>query len=228
MSRVEAFVTRIKIEPSDQSPFWELIKGSRSPPNCKNQRIKNAWLQFDLLVVKKKFNQSRGFEGTIKQSSTLFGDQQSWSHSQMLQQATYKWPPSPHLILCTGNYKQQISLPVWDLNTYWIWAHLFGRSSPRRPRGSSNQSDDQTDKGPSRTPRKGQGKKPTSPPSYEEEREVAKPSFNFFDFREGSDDIFVESPDSLVKKMRQQAKDRRMRWLVNSPLKPSLNTHTQN
>ena len=30
MSRVEAFATRIKIEPSDQSPFWEPIKGSRT------------------------------------------------------------------------------------------------------------------------------------------------------------------------------------------------------
>ena len=84
-----------------------------------------------------------------------------------------------------------------------MYTHLFDRASPRRPRGSS---DDQTDKG--RTPKKDQRKKGTSPPSYEEENEVAKPSFNFFDFREGSDDIFVESPDSLVKKMRQQAKDR--------------------
>ena len=81
--------------------------------------------------------------------------------------------------------------------------HLFDRASPRRPRGSP---DDQTDKG--RTPKKDQKKKGPSSPSYEEENEVAKPSFNFFDFREGSDDIFVESPDSLVKKMRQQAKDR--------------------
>ena len=204
------------------------------------------WLQFDLLVVKKKFKQSRAFEGPIKQSSTLFcrskilipfantstGDIQVTSLVQFsivyrkLVLCTGNYPLS-NLVLCTENYKQQISLPAWDLNTYWICAHLFGRSSPRQPRGSSNQSDEQTDKGPSRTPRKGQGKKPTSPPSYEEEREVAKPSFNFFDFREGSDDIFVESPDTLVKKMRQQAKDR-MRWLVSSPLKPSLNTHTTN
>ena len=45
ISRVEAFVTGIKIESSDQSPFesW-----SRWPLNCENQQITNTQLQFDL------------------------------------------------------------------------------------------------------------------------------------------------------------------------------------
>ena len=34
MSRVEAFATGIKVESSDQSSFWWLIKGSRWPPIC--------------------------------------------------------------------------------------------------------------------------------------------------------------------------------------------------
>ena len=31
---------------------------------------------------------------------------------------------------------------------------------------------------------------------------------NFFDFDEGQEDIFMESPETLVKKMRQKAKER--------------------
>ena len=112
-----------------------------------------------------------------------------------------------HLVSYTGDYKLSNRCVRPQHTKLNMCTHLFGRASPRRPRGS-NQSDDQTDKGQSRTPKKDQRKMGTSPPSYEEEKEVAKPSFNFFDFREGSDDIFVESPDSLVKKMRQQAKDR--------------------
>ena len=46
-------MTGIKIESSDQSPFWELIKRSRPSPNYENQRIKNAQFQFDLWPVKK-------------------------------------------------------------------------------------------------------------------------------------------------------------------------------
>ena len=52
MSPVEAFATGIKIESSDQSPFWEPIKGSSPPPNYENQRIKNTPLQFDLWPIK--------------------------------------------------------------------------------------------------------------------------------------------------------------------------------
>ena len=84
MSRVEAFATRIKIQSSDQSPFWEPIKGSRLPPNCDNQMIKNRDSDSTF-----KIKQSRAFEGMIKWSSTLFAYQRSWSWSQMLQQATY-------------------------------------------------------------------------------------------------------------------------------------------
>ena len=52
MSRVEVFTTEIKIESSDQSPFWEPIKGLVLPPNYENQRIKNVQLQFHLWPIK--------------------------------------------------------------------------------------------------------------------------------------------------------------------------------
>ena len=80
-----------QIESSDQSPFWEPIKGSRLPPNCDNQMIKNHESNSTI-----KIKQSRAFEGMIKWSSTLFADQRSWSRSQTLQQATYKWLPLVH------------------------------------------------------------------------------------------------------------------------------------
>ena len=41
-----------KLNQANKALFWELIKGLRSPPNCKNQRIKNTQLQFDLWPIK--------------------------------------------------------------------------------------------------------------------------------------------------------------------------------
>ena len=43
MSCVEAFATGIKIESSDQSTFWEPIKGLRGPPNCEDQGSTKIW-----------------------------------------------------------------------------------------------------------------------------------------------------------------------------------------
>ena len=43
MFRVEASVTEIKIEPSDQSSFW-----SQSSDQCNFQTDQDMWLQFDL------------------------------------------------------------------------------------------------------------------------------------------------------------------------------------
>ena len=42
MSCVQAFMTGIKIESNNQSPFCKLIKVTSE---LQNQRIKNAWLQ---------------------------------------------------------------------------------------------------------------------------------------------------------------------------------------
>ena len=68
MSHAEAFATGIKIKSSYQSLFESWSRD--------NQAIK-ALLRAD--------------QGTIKQSSTLFVDQKSWSGSQTLQRGTYKW-----------------------------------------------------------------------------------------------------------------------------------------
>ena len=51
MSCVETFVTGIKIESSDQSLFWEPIKGSRWPPNC-GSRMCGCNLTFDPWKIK--------------------------------------------------------------------------------------------------------------------------------------------------------------------------------
>ena len=61
ISRVEAFVTRIKIESSNQSPFWELIRVASEPWKSKLYRIKTYSynLTFDLLKIKR----SRDLEG---------------------------------------------------------------------------------------------------------------------------------------------------------------------
>jgi len=107
------------------------------------------------------------------------------------------------------------------------------RASPgSRFRGDSNtssKSDDQTDRGRNLTPkifRRGGSPVPPSPSLKEKEEE--KSNSNFFDFREGSDDIFVESPDTLVKRMRQHAKET-MRYIVSAPpthTHPHTYTHT--
>ena len=49
MSRVEAFATGIKIESSDQTPFWRPIKGSRWPRAAKinRSRVRSCNLTFD-------------------------------------------------------------------------------------------------------------------------------------------------------------------------------------
>ena len=48
MSHVEVFVTGIKIESSNQSPFGGLIKGCKATSELPNHQIRNAQLQFDL------------------------------------------------------------------------------------------------------------------------------------------------------------------------------------
>ena len=47
MSHVEGYATRIKIESSNQSPFWRLIKGSGGLWTA-NQWINNTYLQFNV------------------------------------------------------------------------------------------------------------------------------------------------------------------------------------
>lgn len=68
---LKRFVTRMKIESSVQSLFWEPIKGSR---------------------VKINGSRMRGYNLTF-QPRTLFAVQKSWSQSQTLQQAKYRWLP---------------------------------------------------------------------------------------------------------------------------------------
>ena len=93
MSRVEVFTTEIKIESSDQSPFWEPIKRLMLPPNYENQRIKNVWLQFDLWPIK---NQAiKSFRWSSDQAQFFWSKSSSWL--QTLQQATYKWLPLVYL-----------------------------------------------------------------------------------------------------------------------------------
>ena len=58
MSRVEAFVTGIKMESSDQSPFWGSIKGSRTD-KINGSRTHGCNLTFDPLKIKR----SRASEG---------------------------------------------------------------------------------------------------------------------------------------------------------------------
>ena len=76
MSRVEAFATGIKIESGDQSPF--LGGGSRDQGDlqtAKNQqsRMRGCNLTFD----PSKSSDQEPPKGTIKRSSTLFGDQKT-------------------------------------------------------------------------------------------------------------------------------------------------------
>ena len=82
MSRVEAFVTGIKIESSNQSAFWELIKVTSKLWKSKNQKRAAPIRPF---TCKK----SSGQELLKERSSTHFGNQKSWSMSEMLQQVTY-------------------------------------------------------------------------------------------------------------------------------------------
>ena len=71
-----------KLNQAIKALFWVLIKISRSLLNSENQKIKNAWLQFDLWPVK-KIKRSRAVERMIKRSSTLFAEQKPWSWSQI-------------------------------------------------------------------------------------------------------------------------------------------------
>ena len=59
---------RDQIESSDQLRFLEPIKGSRWPPNCENQQIKNTWLQFDLWPIKNQAIKRFGREWSSKQA----------------------------------------------------------------------------------------------------------------------------------------------------------------
>ena len=129
MSRVEAFVTRIKIESSDQSPFLRADQGikvtSKLQKSKDQERVAPIWP----FSRQKKFEQSRGFEGTIKQSSTLFADQKSWSRSQMLQQATVT-TLAPLNIACVQETVNNIYLYLYETWTHTEYGHIYLAGPP--------------------------------------------------------------------------------------------------
>ena len=108
MSRVETFVTRIKIESSDQSPFWGLIKGLVPRPwvqECESGVLRGSLgsrlgikVTSELLksmdrehtaaiwpVTLWKSSAQDPQKETIRQLRTLFADQKTWYWSQMLE-----------------------------------------------------------------------------------------------------------------------------------------------
>ena len=71
-------------------PFLRVNQGIKVTSKLQKSKDQECAAPIRPLICK-KIKWSRAFEGMIKQSSTLFADQKSWSQSQMLQQ--YKWQP---------------------------------------------------------------------------------------------------------------------------------------
>ena len=104
MSCVEVFATRIKIEYQAIKALFE--SRSRDQGHLQTVKIKGSRMQgYNLIYGQLKIKQSRASEGTIKRSSTIFGDKKSWSWSQTLQQVTYKWLSLVSLEDITPSYK---------------------------------------------------------------------------------------------------------------------------
>ena len=77
------------------------------------------WLQFDLWPIKKIIDKrSRAFEGTIKQSSTLFTNQKFWSRSQILP------PPPPPAVSSDGSAR------LWDCGSAKCLATITNTQCP--------------------------------------------------------------------------------------------------
>ena len=91
MSCVEAFATGIKIESSDQSPLGGQSRDQGDLQTAKNQRSRTC--SSNVTFDPWKSSDQEPQKGTIKRSSTLFADHKTWSRSQTLLQAAYKWLP---------------------------------------------------------------------------------------------------------------------------------------
>ena len=78
MSCVEAFATGIKIESSDQSPFGGWSRNQGDLQTAKNQQ----WRTHGYNLTFDPWSNQEPQKGMIKQSSTLFADQKTWSQSQ--------------------------------------------------------------------------------------------------------------------------------------------------